>query len=338
MPGLRPLYRLVRAAGWHARDCLTTLYWRARCASPLGRGPKSQVSQHWGEAVIQGGDDTRGQLKGWLDCEDVLWRYVFPRLGGDDWYRHIAERYCPEPRDLALSLCCGDGHVERDFVNYGLCRNARGIDLSPQAIEACRRLTTETNLENHLSYEVGDVERCTLPQETYDLVIGWMALHHLRRLGHVFRQIQRTLKPGGLLIANEYVGPPHFQLRPEQVELADELLTTIPSELRRLGSGGPLKERCRPAGLVEMLRTDPSEGARSHQILPTLRKYLEVVEQIDYGGCVLMILLSGIAQNFDASKEDDRNLLDRLYAAEREAIESGRLSSDFTFLVARPRR
>ena len=48
-------------------------------------------------------------------------------------------------------------------------------------------------------------------------------------------------------------------------------------------------------------------------------------------------LLIDISQNFDSADPDHQAALDRLYAAEREALAGGELHSNFAFAVARQR-
>ncbi len=47
--------------------------------------------------------------------------------------------------------------------------------------------------------------------------------------------------------------------------------------------------------------------------------------------------MQGIVHNFDSRNPDHREVLDQLYAAEREALQSGDLRSDFAFVVAQRR-
>ena len=264
----------------------------------------------------------------------MLWGYVFPQFGGMDWYHYVAQRHCHQPRGMGLSLCCGDGHVERDFLRYGLCQAAEGMDASADAIEVCQREAEAAGLSDRLGYRVADAERARLRAGSYDVVVAWMALHHLRRLDHVFGEVRRALKPGGIFIANEYVGPARFQVPPRQVAVINAVLQGLPEDLRRLRAGG-IKERFDPPTLAEIIGHDPSEAVCSHRILPLLRRHFVVVECIEYGGTVLNWVLSGIIQNFRPDDPEHREWLDRLYAAEREMLESGEFASDFAFVIGR---
>jgi len=336
IPCLRPAYRALRAGWWKAKDTANETYWRMRGALPVSPKAKGRVSEVWGESATGLDAGVEWKAKGWLGVDDVLWRYVFPRFGGKDWYRYLAERYCPQPRALALSLCCGSGAVEREFIKYGICASVEGIDISAEAVEVCRRAAEADGMPDRLSYRVLDIERVRLDAAKYDMIIGWMALHHLRPLKHVFREVRRALKPDGIFVLNEYVGPARFQLPGSQVALINAALSQVPEELRRLPDGR-CKDRFERPRLREIIRRDPSEAVRSNRILPCLRQHLFVLEHIQYGGTILDSVLQGISQNFDSTDPDHRAVLDRLYAAEREVLASGEFSGDFAFAVARPR-
>ena len=368
VPGLRPAYRGARGLWWRTKDALVAAYWEA-WARLRARGGAQRVSEVWAEAAAERSRVYQGEGRLWLDSTEVLQNYVFPQfdlrlrrrcvasndgpsllcgaqaeqggpvlretpLAGMNWYRYLAERYCPTPRPLGLSICCGDGEVERNLIRYRICQSAEGIDISPQAIELARSRAAEAGMDGALSYRVGDVEQLDLGTGKYDLVVAWMALHHLRRLSHVFRQVRRTLKPDGIFVVNEYVGPARFQLPDRQVAFVNSFLSTIPEELRRKPDG-QIKARFERAPVRQIINHDPSEAVGSHRLLPLLRRHFDIAECVGYGGTLLNWVLEDVIQNFHPADPDHRRLLDDLYEAEREALRSGDFASDFAFVIAR---
>ncbi len=334
IPGLQSLYRSLRAGWWKTKDTANDLYWRMRGALPANLTAKHRVSDVWGKDAVALDTKADWRAKGWLGIEDILWGYVFPKFDGKDWYQYLASHYCKPPRALALSLCCGSGEVERNFLRLHLCNAAEGTDISPQAIKVCRRSAESAGLLDRLTYHVSDVEHAQLDPAKYDLIIAWMAFHHLRRLDHVFREVKRALKPNGIFILNEYVGPARFQVHDQQVALVNTALLQIPEELRRLPDGRYKDSFSRPS-LREIINHDPSEAIRSHRILPLLKRHLEIVECIEYGGCLLNWLMQGISQNFDPGNPEHKAVLTRLFEIEREALQNGGFTSDFAFVIAR---
>lgn len=321
IPGMALIYRAARSR-----------WWRLRAALPLAGSQKHKLAARWGEEATHRLTATTSRPRAWLDSPQVLRDYVFPRFGGSDWYAYLRDHY--GPRASCLSLCCGDGAVERNLLHLGVCQSCEGIDISPVAIAGCRSAAEAAGLHT-LTYRVADAERLRLSPRSYDLVISWMGLHHLQRPGRVLQAIRRVLRPGGILVVNEYVGPNRFQLPSSQVELINRWLQELPPELRRTPEGG-IRERFQPPTMADVLSFDPSEAVSSAAIVPLLKRHFIIVEQIDYGGVLLHWLLQDLMQNFDPGNAEHRSCLEMLYRADRKALSDGYVSP-FTFVVAQTR-
>jgi SAM-dependent methyltransferase len=180
---------------------------------------------------------------------------------------------------------------------------------------------------------VADVETLRLPPDAYDLVIAWMALHHVEHVLRLVQEVKRALRPGGVFVVNEYVGPARFQMPGAQASLINEWLMRLPEELRRTPSG-EVRDGFTPPTIEEVIAADPSEAVNSDQILPALERCFSTLERTDYGGPLLNWLLHDLTQNFDPENDEHRAWLQRLFAAEREVLNSGQLKSDFSFVIA----
>jgi SAM-dependent methyltransferase len=93
-------------------------------------------------------------------------------------------------------------------------------------------LAQEDGFGEMLTYRVEDLNALALEPESADMVVAIGALHHLTNLEHICAQIYRALRPGGVLIASEYIGPNHQQLTPRQVELINAIIHLLPHDRR----------------------------------------------------------------------------------------------------------
>jgi len=325
VPGLAPAYRAARFG------------WRWLCCPRPNRRRQQRVAQVWSETLAPTAGAEASRARGWLAWAPVLRRYVFPQLGGLDWYHFVKTHAAGLPPERGLSLCCGDGSTERLFHGCGVCRDWEGVDISPEAIAACRQAAHEAGLSAALHYRVTDVEHLRLPRARYDLVVGWMGLHHLRSLPRVFHQVKRALRSEGIFVVNEYVGPVRFQMPARQVELINECLAMLPRELRRTGSGDTVEKFVR-APAEEVAAHDPSEAVSSDQILARLEREFAVKVRIDYGGAILQWALQEIMPNLHPDDADHMAWLDRMCEFERRAMARGDVGSDFTYVIAEKRR
>ena len=272
----------------------------------------------------------------WWQNRHVI-AHVRTALTGDarkDWYAWAAEHYFPVPAERGLCLGSGRGGVERKAVDLGIARAMDGVDLAGdvlrEAAETAERLGYRT-----VRYLTADLNAYEIPEGVYDVVIAREILHHLERLDEVLDRVVRALRPGGLLIAEEYVGPNRFRWRPLQAALAREILSAIPEERRRYAATGDVKRE--GAVLPGTLENDPTEAVRSEDILPLVRERFDRVDLRPAGGTLAQIVFDGIMHHFD--EEDPRDVLfvRSVLATESALIRAGVLESDYVLFAARRR-
>lgn len=90
-----------------------------------------------------------------------------------------------------LDAGCGTGHNLREF---GAAATARGVDVSPQAIEFCRRRGVEGVIE-------GRIERLPFDDGSFDLILATDVLEHVEDDRAAMRELRRVAGPGARLLA-----------------------------------------------------------------------------------------------------------------------------------------
>ncbi len=331
-----------------------------------------KVAEYWGEEH----KSLAKSFYGFPAITDYLYTCISGKVARTerDWCeRWVVETYLADKKPVAecLSLCCGFGEVERILSKLGAFKHCTAIDLSPNAIQIATRLAQEQSI-NNIDFRVDDLNTLELGSEQYDLIYANGALHHLAALERVAAHIHRALKPGGLFVCNEYVGPNYQQLSLRQQEIINSVIHLLPARLRRQTDESyiPLAfQRSRwhrgiyrlyraishaaqrlitPAGkavfhygkLYEehsdlIRRRDPSEGVRSHEIIPVLRKVFSDLNVENYNGSVLSYALDTHFYNaFDEHRLEDRAVLDMLFHIEKTMIETGELASDHALIIA----
>jgi ubiquinone/menaquinone biosynthesis C-methylase UbiE len=277
-------------------------------------------------------------IQGWMDSAIVLETYVQPRITGDartNWLIGLGQRL-PTPRSGRwLSLGCGAAGQEIFAATHGLFGSMDAYDASPASVEQARKAAEQQGI-GQITFQTADLNRIRLPERTYDVVMMNMSLHHVKQLRPLLTGIRRALKPGGILILNEFVGPRQFQFTDLQLGLVNELLQTLPASLRQDCTTGAPKETYLRLPVEHWNIADPSEAIRSDRILPEVQRQFRVIERIDYGGTILNLLLGHIVHNFDAANEKDVALIRVLAKFEEALIRHGVLPSDFTVILAEP--
>jgi len=297
---------------------------------------KTTTARKWG-AFARG----RGErpASNWLEAPLVQRNYVHPAFHGREtelnWLDWVAGRFFQEPVERALSLGCGDGGLERQAAELGIAERLVGLDLSPLAAAVARRHAADAGLGGRIAYAVADLDRLALQPRTCDAVLAAMSLHHVKALERTLDQVHAALRPDGLLVLNEYVGPSQLQWSIRQLALANLVLAMMPLRLRRGVASAGIKWAVWRPPLRKLKRDDPSEAIRSAEIPGLVAQRFEILRRIDYGGAIFLPLLQGIAGNLDGARVLDRGIVRLVARLEQTGVRRGWLQSDFSAIVAR---
>ncbi len=193
-----------------------------------------QTSRHWDDFTTRLGGRRTGLF--WWEAEPLIQQRINAKISGDaeiGWIEYTLDKYFAGrlPLEECLSLGCGSGQLERSLAQRRAFTHCDAYDVSSASIQRARDLAAAAGT-SAIAYYVEDVNSILLPHRLYDAVWIHAAMHHFRALEHISSQIAQALKPGGLLILNEYVGPSRFQFSARQKEIANASLRLMPSKYR----------------------------------------------------------------------------------------------------------
>ena len=100
----------------------------------------------------------------------------------------------------ALDYCCGNGEFGLFMAVCGA--DTHGIDISPEGIENAQQNAAREGVEENCRFEVMDAEATTFPDNTFDVIVEWGALHHLD-YEKAMTELSRIVKPDGEVICIE---------------------------------------------------------------------------------------------------------------------------------------
>ncbi|CCG41157.1 class I SAM-dependent methyltransferase [Magnetospirillum molischianum] len=262
------------------------------------------------------GDPAAWEAAGWQwERLPEIRRMVNRHVTGDEaidplgWFFRRVARERPLPLGRALVLACGSGGLELRLIGEGMVREIVAVDLSPRSLEVARATARQSGVTG-IEYRCCDMNALDVAGP-FDLVIGSSALHHCENLEGIFDAIRRILVPGGWFFLNDYVGPNRLQYDAAQVMQVNRLLQLLPDHLV-VNEAGFSRRGFRRAPVAEVVAFDPSEAPRSADILRVMRQSLAVETVRPYGGNLLYLTLSNLAQNFDVEHSGDAVALDYL--------------------------
>ncbi|WP_296314250.1 class I SAM-dependent methyltransferase [Winogradskyella sp. UBA3174] len=233
-----------------------------------------------------------------------------------------------------LSLGSGDCSSELAFAKHPNFKDILCTDIADKRLNKAKQIAKEKGL-NNIRFEIQDANDLASLKETYDIVYFKASLHHFKSIESLLgTHIKQLLKPDGLLIINEYVGPTRLQFPKHQLKAINKALKGIPKPYRKRYKLNLYKNKVYGPGLARMILADPSECIDSASIMPTLHKHYSTVYEVGYGGNILTLALKDIAHHFIELNDEKAEILNRLFEYEDNYLKKH--PSDHIFGIYKP--
>lgn len=302
-------------------------------APRAGEARTQKVSDVWGRHAAARADGEWLRSVAWAE-HPLTARHINKMVSGDPsvyWIDWAVHSFLADRRGTGLSLGCGTGYLERHVLERRLASRMEAIDISPQAIDEAQRAAGTLPV----TYRRGDLNTLVLEEEAYDFVLSAAALHHVTDLEHCLCQVRRSLKPGGVLIVNEFVGPVRFQWTDAQLDLANRVYAALPERYRMNHLTGLDQDSVERRPVCDMIRADPSEAVRSDEIIDLAESLFERLSLRPIGGSLLHPLLEGVIGNFTEGDLLDDTMLRMMIDIDAQTVWTGVLEPDFVVWVGR---
>ncbi len=260
------------------------------------------------------------------------------RLGGPNPHARVrallAERVPVERREALVGgvLLCGDMRGEAPIFRPAdgvAFQHVDGFDLSPASLE--RVDADGIPFEGH----VADCNTLELDEGRYDLLVGHHGIHHVMELGHLFDQARQGLRETGLLMMDEWIGPPFLQLPRRNAFFARLLLFGLYPKPRSRTNHMGQRKGVWLAPPPEAF--DPSEACNSDALLPEYRRHFEPIAEVQYGGLTYPVF-EGIGHTIDMGRWTNKLRVRIVYLAERVLTALGLVRPLFVSSIGQPRR
>jgi len=228
--------------------------------------------------------DEQAQIRQHFDSASDYWHDIYADLSSFTGYA-LRKRQAIAldiiraniPSGAVLDIGCGAGPAVLELAEHGY--DAAGIDFAPQMIERATAAADSRGLS--ADFRVGGADSLDFPDASFDAVIALGLLASLRDDRPALREMQRVLKPDGLLIVtlpnmlalDRWLGLPRSLpiLAPPRIRLAFRWIGNVArrlagkapkSGLRYGKSGFPMryKRHLQDCGFVDVTYTASSYG------------------------------------------------------------------------------
>jgi SAM-dependent methyltransferase len=264
----------------------------------------------------------------WNEFQPVL-EYMCENFTGDKnkwWAQDFKERFCQTPFEHGLVLNCGNGWVERAFIDMGIVNRITAFDYLIDLL----RIAKEERGDRPIFYFQADVNRIDFRENQFDLIVNVASLHHVQYINRLCHIMCKAIKENGILVNYDYIGPHRNQYSFKQWHYINKVNRSLPDFIQK----SPIIK----AHLPTMLHVDPTEAIHSELIIESVSRYFEIFERHDTGGGIAYELLTHNPKlkNVPADKLDFH--IRRILTLDREYTNLKRVPPLFSYFIAKPKK
>lgn len=218
------------------------------------------------------------------------------------------------PLARGVSVGAGTGFKERELVKAGLVEHFDLYEVSTDRIAQSRQMAQDEGMADNFNEILGDAFEEDV-SERYDLVLWLAALHHMFDVDRAMEWSVNALKPGGVVLINEYIGPTRLQWRSDEIRAVRQFLREnrdlIGIDPKRVRGGTPFRR------FKQFLR-DPSEAPQSDLIPAAFEKYTG--QQMTILGGSAIHLCGGFVTGLE---KQDPTIHDQVIALDQQLRDQG---------------
>lgn len=279
--------------------------------------PPDTARSHWNQ-TLSNWDKSRRKF--WYDHPQALKFYrdlIAPAdapLGRKPISCFLEAEFPERHFERGISIGCGTAGKEIALLKQDVVGHFDLYEISDVAAEQGQTNAEKAGVGDRIRYSLSDPEAPDeLHDNTYDLVHWDNALHHMPSADAAVGMSKRIVRPGGLFVMDDYVGPTRFQIPDEVYATAQEMRSRLPQRYIVNNTADkdrfPLIPRPPRIPVEKMIASDPSEMADSADILPAITRHMPDARVIPTGGIAYVLALRPLFGNFDEHDPEDTQLL-----------------------------
>jgi ubiquinone/menaquinone biosynthesis C-methylase UbiE len=115
----------------------------------------------------------------------------------------------------AIDIGCGPGHLIFDLAGQLPNLRLTGIDMSAEVLEQAESYAAQYGYGDRVRFKEGSAQAAPFPDESFDLAISTLSLHHWREPVAVLNEVARIVRPGGAFLIFDLrrdMAPPFYLL------------------------------------------------------------------------------------------------------------------------------
>ena len=269
----------------------------------------------------------------WNKVEERFADAIEAATGVRNLYEYVA-RHVGGRRSVEL-LGLGSGACGNELEGIAPLLRRDGCDLTLSCADVNEAVLAQASKDAEargirFKAVVQDVNRISLQENSYDVIVAYAALHHFLELDHVAREVNKALKPDGIFVTVDIPTRNGYRMWDETLEVVNALWRVIPPKYKIDHSGF-----AEPTFVGKYTNVDYSvncfECINSEAILPAFRKHMREVAYVPALSIGRRFFDTKFGPNYDLREPLDLAIFNMVMELDRYYLNAGILKPETYF-------
>lgn len=230
--------------------------------------------------------------------------------------------------DIACEFLLRDGFVDRLVA----------VSSSPAATKKIKKREKKSSQSDRIEIVDTDFLQKDPLQRKFDVIYAPAAISFFESAEKMLIFFHQRLKPSGILILDEYVGPKDQEYEPAVLDALNSINQCLEPRLRHDVLQVGLRDEIAPASKSIRKNKTSTTNNKSEEILRFTYQYFDIDFRQDYGGTLMRALFSGILPNFNFDDDRDKTVANLIIHLEDSLFQRGEIPSYHTLIVGKKRK
>ena len=129
------------------------------------------------------------------------------------WRKHLIKTISAVKPEIILDVATGTGDIAIRAAKEIKCQQIIGIDISEGMLEIAKEKARKKKLAEKINFIAGDAENIPFDKQKFDCVTCAFGVRNFENLEIGLKEINRVLKPGGMVAILEFTLPKNFIIK-----------------------------------------------------------------------------------------------------------------------------
>jgi ubiquinone/menaquinone biosynthesis C-methylase UbiE len=271
----------------------------------------------------------------WNEVENIFSDELYKKTGVKSLYQYVEQyalkRNLKKVKILGLgSGACGN---ELDGIfpllkKHSIKVELHCVDINVQAMKIAEKEAKKRKI--NFTPIIQDINKINLPENSYDIIVAYAALHHFLKLDRLAKIINKSLKPKGIFVTVDIPTKNGYLMYSETFQIVNDIWKILPPKYKINHTSFAQPKYQEKYENVDYSKNS-FECINSESILPSLNRHLNCIVFVPAFSIMRRFFDTMFGPNYDLRQSQDKSIFEFITELDKYYLDNNILKPETFF-------